>query len=426
MFKFTSSLDSLQEFVRALSQRSFLTSTSTLRDKVKLANLELSLAFQEFLTSICLIYDEMATKELTNGSTLQRSSSNLNVFSSSSSSPLLQTKTRRMLSDDRQMSSSIHLRPITLQRAPSALSLMRSASGASLLRSRSYSMPENNQDKDNDEEKSLMDIESIQILSGIKDSAVQLRELLKTYLAELSARNKVFKEDSREGIITSGMTHLLTKIDASMIEVRTNEVKIIESLASNSSVATNAANFHQTLAEFIEFFKDFSNAMYFKFTTSVKKKLQLINLIFSSRWNHFMTSVCLNANINIQVSPAGSSPFFDDGIKYLHGIGVPRNLQLAYSLFLEGAEAGDMQCMENLAVMYQQGTGVEADVDSAQKWLQSAISLGSASAKCSMALLLVGEIQDSEIDAGDREILLQHAISLLLSAADEVFNTSSS
>ena len=95
-------------------------------------------------------------------------------------------------------------------------------------------------------------------------------------------------------------------------------------------------------------------------------------------------------------------------------------MNLAYAHFLEGAENDDVQCMTSLAQCYHLGLGVESDVDAAQKWLQRGINKGSADAKCNLALLLISEIQDSDIDVNDREILVQHAISLLYSAANEV------
>jgi hypothetical protein len=261
--------------------------------------------------------------------------------------------------------------------------------------------------------------ESVQLLEDMQEVSLDLRGVLETFVEELRAKNPQLKEGSKEHVIFSGLSHLMTKIDDVADELKGNETKVLEAM-SNGAVSTNASNFQQTVLEFAEFFKGFSSWVYFKFKGAVKKKLQLINLIFSSRWNHFMTSVCLNVNLKLPPMSGGTSPYYEEGNKYLFGIDVPRNYNLAYANFLEGAESGDVPSMESVAQCYRQGWGVDCDIDAAQKWLQRAITQGSSAAKCSLALLLLAEVQDSDIDDDDRDVIVQHAISLLFNAANEV------
>ena len=367
--KFLEFLDKLHDFVQNLSKRKLFTTSGAINEKVKIWNLELNVIFQELLTSICLIYEELVSKDQS-----------------------------------------------LIIKSPSATS-SREKSSISLTKKNLSALNRSSNELDEGEADNEISPESIQLIADIQDSSLGLRSFLEQYTNALDEKHPEMKEKSREDVIFSGMTHLMEKIDSELDEIRENKTKILESL-EGPAVFTNAGNFLQTVQEFQEFFNSFDKLMYYKFKGQVKKKLQLINLIFSSRWNHFMTSVCLN--INLKPPLEKSTTFYDEGLKYLHGIGVPRNLNLAYAHFLEGAESEDVQCMTSLAQCYHLGLGVESDIDAAQRWLQRAIMKGSADAKCSLALLLISEIQDSDIDLNDREVLVQHAISLLYGAANEV------
>ena len=368
--KFIEFLDKLNDFVGNLSKRKLFSTSGSINEKVKIWNLELNVIFQELLTSICLIYEELVSKD----------------------------------------QSMLITSPASSTRDKTSLSLTKK--NLSALNKQTSGSPQDTLDE--------VSPETIQLIADIQDSSLSLRSFLEQYTNALDEKHPNRKEKSREDVIFSGMTHLMEKIDSELDEIRENKPKILEAL-SGPAVYTNAGNFYQTVQEFQEFFVSFDKLMYYKFKGQVKKKLQLINLIFSSRWNHFMTSVCLN--VNLKPLPEKGLTFYDEGLKYLHGIGFPRNLNLAYAHFLEGAENDDVLCMNALAQCYHLGLGVESDIDAAQKWLQRGINKGSSDAKCSLALLLISEIQDSDIDAQDREILVQHAISLLYSAANEVIRS---
>lgn len=367
--QFSKVIDKLTENVNSLTKRSILTSVSSLNDKIKIWNLELSLSFHDLTTTISLALDDSA-------------------------SPNRETAKNEKVPQPARLAAVKPPRPPSLRIKSTTVDVDTAAP-----------------DKP---------IASNVLYEAIKQSCAELHNLLVQYVNALLEKQKEFEEDSRVGVIYFGITQLVAKIDTSLEEINANEHKILLSL-SVPNVNTNAQNLHTTLVEFAEFFAQFDKLMYFKFSNHIKKKLQLVTLIFSSRCNHFLTSVCLNMNMNPALpAPQKSSQYYEDGIQYLHGIGVPKNNTLAYAFFLEGAESGDVSCMERVAQCYQLGVGVNIDIDAAQKWLQRGIGLGSSGAKCKLALLLITEVQGSDIDAEDREVVLQHALTLLFGAANEV------
>ncbi len=62
------------------------------------------------------------------------------------------------------------------------------------------------------------------------------------------------------------------------------------------------------------------------------------------------------------------------GLKYFNGDGVEQDYAMAAQLFEQAAEAGDISAAYYLAVMYEQGLGVQQDEAQAIKWYYTAIS----------------------------------------------------
>jgi TPR repeat protein len=54
------------------------------------------------------------------------------------------------------------------------------------------------------------------------------------------------------------------------------------------------------------------------------------------------------------------------------GLGVDRNYAEAFKLFTSAANHGNTEAQRNLAGMYTEGWGVEADAAKAQEWLKKA------------------------------------------------------
>ncbi len=87
------------------------------------------------------------------------------------------------------------------------------------------------------------------------------------------------------------------------------------------------------------------------------------------------------ADETIQVhdsTEASSVPAFKmlryQGLKYFNGDGVEQDYAMAAQLFEQAAEAGDISAAYYLGQMYEQGLGVELDINQAIKWYYKAIS----------------------------------------------------
>ena len=64
------------------------------------------------------------------------------------------------------------------------------------------------------------------------------------------------------------------------------------------------------------------------------------------------------------------------GLMYQNGQGVEKNLDKAHKLYQQAAAAGDAQALNNLGVMYEGGYGVLRDYDVAANYYQRAANLG--------------------------------------------------
>lgn len=114
-----------------------------------------------------------------------------------------------------------------------------------------------------------------------------------------------------------------------------------------------------------------------------------------------------------------SSPYEDATAAYERG-----HLNKAFKGFLAGAEAGDVDCMAMVAVMYGAGEGVRIDQQQSIAWDQKAIAAGSTLAFLNIAITYrcMGDMVNAmhwferALEAGDAEAALQLAKLYMVSA----------
>lgn len=93
------------------------------------------------------------------------------------------------------------------------------------------------------------------------------------------------------------------------------------------------------------------------------------------------------------------------------------DFKTAFTLFLKAAENGDINAMERLALMYDDGEGVESDIDKSIYWDSCAIANGSITALSNLAITYkqLGDFKKAEeyfkkaIKAGDYDAALELA-----------------
>ena len=76
------------------------------------------------------------------------------------------------------------------------------------------------------------------------------------------------------------------------------------------------------------------------------------------------------------------------GYMYEEGFGdTPPNLAAACKYYTQGAEKGDSRAMNNLASMYETGSGMKKDLDQALKWYKKSAELGNKDAQINLKRL---------------------------------------
>ncbi|KAJ3120165.1 hypothetical protein HK100_012912 [Physocladia obscura] len=86
---------------------------------------------------------------------------------------------------------------------------------------------------------------------------------------------------------------------------------------------------------------------------------------------------------------------FAQGEKYVLGLGVAKNYELAFKSYMASAQCDNGDAMNMLGVMYETGMGREIDVGSAVKWFSQA-----AAKDCSEALNNLGRIHEQGKSGG--------------------------
>ena len=76
------------------------------------------------------------------------------------------------------------------------------------------------------------------------------------------------------------------------------------------------------------------------------------------------------------------------GDRFYSGLGVEKNLSLAFRNYKLSAEAGLVRAMNSLGCMYAKGLGVAASVDTAGEWYERAAACGDADGMYNLAMLL--------------------------------------
>lgn len=64
--------------------------------------------------------------------------------------------------------------------------------------------------------------------------------------------------------------------------------------------------------------------------------------------------------------------FYQQGVNYEKGIGVPQNLAIAVAHYLRGAELGDHRAQYRVGELYRDGEGVEQDAERSAEWFRRA------------------------------------------------------
>lgn len=112
------------------------------------------------------------------------------------------------------------------------------------------------------------------------------------------------------------------------------------------------------------------------------------------------------------MSDAEHNPYEDATAAYDRG-----HLNKAFQGFLAGAQAGDVDCMAMVAVMYGAGEGVRIDLAQSIEWDKKAIAAGSELAFLNIGISYrcMGDMVSAKrwflraLDAGDAEAALQLA-----------------
>ena len=94
---------------------------------------------------------------------------------------------------------------------------------------------------------------------------------------------------------------------------------------------------------------------------------------------------------------------------YANGDGVQQDTERALELYLDAAEGGSRDAMNNLGIMYDKGRGVAASPELAASWFERAADKGNAEAVHALALMQVagrGTERDMEAAAARFEWLM--------------------
>lgn len=97
------------------------------------------------------------------------------------------------------------------------------------------------------------------------------------------------------------------------------------------------------------------------------------------------------------------------GWLYAQGIGTPRDMALALSLYVEAAAAGDLPAKNNLGELYETGRGVERDPRRAAENYRQAAEAGFAPAQFNLGRLYAGGV-GVERDVGKAREWLREAL----------------
>ena len=99
-----------------------------------------------------------------------------------------------------------------------------------------------------------------------------------------------------------------------------------------------------------------------------------------------MKFLTCSAIISISITALASGPVYAD---FERGIAAfeANNLPLAYKEFREAADAGDVGSQYNVALMFEQGIGVEKDEKQAVVWYEKASNQGSSAAQFNLGVM---------------------------------------
>ena len=99
-----------------------------------------------------------------------------------------------------------------------------------------------------------------------------------------------------------------------------------------------------------------------------------------------MKSVTYSAIISLLVTSLAIGPVFADFEKGIAAFEA-NNLPLAYKEFRKAADAGDVGSQYNVALMFEQGIGVEKDEKQAVAWYEKAANQGSSAAQFNLGVM---------------------------------------
>lgn len=77
--------------------------------------------------------------------------------------------------------------------------------------------------------------------------------------------------------------------------------------------------------------------------------------------------------------------YYNRGVEYANGDGVPQNYEEAVKWYRKAAEMGQISAMNNLGACYADGLGVPKDIEEAAKWYRKAAEMGSSIAQRNLA-----------------------------------------
>jgi TPR repeat protein/serine/threonine protein kinase len=78
--------------------------------------------------------------------------------------------------------------------------------------------------------------------------------------------------------------------------------------------------------------------------------------------------------------------YYNRGVEYANGSGVPQNYEEALKWYRKAAELGQLDAMNNIGVCYADGQGVPKDLEESVKWYRKAAEQGSAIAQRNVGL----------------------------------------
>lgn len=239
------------------------------------------------------------------------------------------------------------------------------------------------------------------IIPKTRDELLIVTRDLITEIRELSDNNiKLTKLKNNE--------ELIIKLDEVLNEIDLQYDKIILTIKTSELVYTHLKSLRIIIEKIYFFFNDLSKIRIMFFAKNKLRK-QMILLYNNLRHSCTQLMACVslelltiknNENNDIPVTSSLPTELPDkdliiellEGHKFFYGINKFKNYIRAFKHYVYAAERGQLDAMIMVAKIYQNGYGIEKDLNKAIAWYKRAEEFGSPASKYYLAFLLLDEV----------------------------------